>query len=342
VPSYNFAFLGFGTVARALNDLLEKDRDVLAREHDITFTITGVASRRSGWRANANGIDPAAPVGVECHDVHAWLAAARADVVFEAIALDPQTGQPALDYLRAALEHGAHAISANKGPVVHGYRELEQLAERVGRSYRFESAVMDGAPVFSLVRQCLPLAGLRAVRGVFTSTATIVLEAIEEGLSLDDGIARAHGLGVAEADPSYDVDGWDSAVKLCAVANVLLGGDLRPSDVQREGIRGLDDAEVRRASAAGHPYRLVGDVRHEGGALRARVTPLRCDPGEALGAVRGTTLVTHFEADVFPGGLTITSRDPNPTTTAYGMLADFIAVHREGTPSGRQRTASPA
>lgn len=327
MPAVNLAFLGFGTVNRALHDLLTHHRDALASDHDITFVITGVGSRRLGWRADAGGLDPANPSGAECHDVQEWLATARANVVFEAIALDPHTGQPALDFLRAALNHGAHAISANKGPVVHGYRELARLAEQVGRRYRFETSVMDGAPVFSLVRECLPLVGLRAVRGVFTSTATIVLEAIEDGLSMNDGIARAQQLGIAEADPSYDVDGWDTAVKLCAVANVLLGGDLRPGDVERLGIRALRDDDVRRANGEGRPYRLVGDVRRDAsGVLRACVGPVRCEPGDVLGVARGTTLVTHLEAEMFPGGLTITSHNPDPTTTAYGMFSDFVRV----------------
>ena len=326
---HHLAFIGFGTVARALHALLERNRDALAREHDITFAVTGVASRRIGWRADAHGLDPTAPHGAGCADVHEWLASAKANIVFEAIALEPRTGQPALDYLRAALEHGAHAVSANKGPVVHGYRELSALAARVGRGYRFEAAVMDGAPVFSLVRECLPLVELRAVRGVFTSTATIVLNAVEGGLSMADGIARAQALGIAEADPSYDVDGWDSAVKLCAVANVLLGGDLRPDDVHREGIGALDAEEVRRASSEGRAYRLVGDVRRDAlGTLTARVAPVQCAPDDVLAAARGTTLVTHLEADVFPGGLTITSHDPDPMTTAYGMFADFVELVR--------------
>ena len=327
MPAVNLAFLGFGTVNRALHDLLTRHRDALAREHGITFVITGVGSRSLGWRANADGLDPTNPSGARNRDVREWLTGARADVVFEAIALHPHTGQPALDYLHAALEHGAHAISANKGPVVHGYRELSRRAEHVGRRYCFEASVMDGAPVFSLVRECLPLVGLRAVRGVFTSTATIVLEAIEDGLAMDDGIARAQQLGIAEADPSYDVDGWDTAVKLCALANVLLGGDLRPDDVERLGIRALRDDDVRRANGEGRPYRLVGDVRHDASrVLRARVGPLRCEPGDALGVARGTTLVTHLEAEMFPGGLTITSHDPDPTTTAYGMFSDFVRV----------------
>ncbi len=321
------AFLGFGTVGRALHALLARRRDDLARTYGVECVITGVASRRLGWRADADGLDPLAPASTSYDDVRHWLAASRAEAVFEAIPLEPQRGQPALDYLRAVLDHGAHAISANKGPLVHGYRELTALAESRGVRYRFESAVMDGAPVFSLLRHCLPLAGVRAVRGVFTSTATVVLEAVERGGTLAEGISEAQRLGIAEADPAYDVDGLDSAVKLCAVANVMLGGALRPADVEREGIRKLREDDVRRAHAEGHPYRLIGAVERDGaGLLSARVAPIRCTGDGPLGIVRGATLVMHYEADVFPGGLTVTSRDPDPTTTAYGMLTDLIDV----------------
>jgi homoserine dehydrogenase len=320
------AFLGFGNVGRALHALLANRRDDLFRQYGIECLVTGVASRRTGWRADSRGLDPLQPAGTDCGDVRAWLAESRAAVVFEAIPLDPATGQPALDYLRAALEHGAHAISANKGPIVHGHRMLSELASARGLQYRFEAAVMDGAPVFSLVRDCLPLAGLHAVRGIFTSTATVVLEAVEEGLSFADGIARAQRMGIAEADPSYDVDGWDSAMKLCAVANVLFGADLRPSDISRTGIRGLNVSEVRRAAEGGQPFRLVGELERTSGRVTASVAPARCRADGPLGVVRGATLVMRYEADVFPGGLTVTSRDPNPTTTAYGMLADLIGA----------------
>jgi len=334
---YRLAFIGNGVVARALHALLGARRVSLASEYGIEFMVTGVASRTNGWRADANGLKDegsrlASRDGADvtvCSNLQSWLACCRADVVFEAIALDPHTGQPALDYIRCALEAGAHVVSANKGPVVHGYHVLRELATRRGRQYRFESAVMDGAPVFSLVRECLPQAGLRAVRGVFTSTATIVLEAIEQGLSLEEGITHAQRLGIAEADPSFDVDGWDSAVKLCAVANVLLDADLRPSAINRTGLRELSVEDIRAAHTAGSPYRLVGEVsRDQAGRVAASVRPLRCGSDDPLFGVRGTTLLMHYNAEVFPGGLTVTSRDPDPTTTAYGMLADFIEILR--------------
>ncbi len=325
------AFLGYGTVGRALYALLARRRAALSREYGIDYVVTGVASRRGGWRVNAAGLEPEQPTGEIVDNVTQWLERSAAEVVFEALPLEPMSGQPALDYLRAAIEHGVHVISANKGPVVHGHRLLTELAAARGVCYRFESAVMDGAPVFSLARACIPLAGVRSVRGIFTSTATVVLEAIESGHTLDEGIGLAQRMGIAEADPGYDVDGWDSAMKLCAVANVVLGADIRPSDVTRAGIRELREADVRRARLEGSPFRLVGEIsRGANGVVAARVGPERCAADGPLGAVRGTTLVMHYEADVFPGGLTVTSHDPDPTTTAYGMMADLIGVM--GTP----------
>jgi homoserine dehydrogenase len=302
------AFLGFGTVNRALRELLARRAGALDEEYGIAVEIVGVATRRGGWRCG----------DADCHDVEAWLAATRPDIVFEAIALDPHTGQPAVDYLRAVLAAGASAISANKGPVVHAGRELTVLAKSNGRAYRFEAAVMDGAPVFSLVRDCLPLAGLTRIRGVFTSTATIVLEAIERGRSLEHGIAEAQRLGVAEADPAFDIDGWDSAVKLCALANVLLDGNLKPAAVRRTGLRTISIDAIRRAHAAGAPLRLIGETDGASATVAPAPSP--------FGPVSGTTLVTHFDSEVFPGGLTITSHHPDSTTTAYGMFVDFVSI----------------
>lgn len=326
--TYSVAFLGFGNVARALARLLESRRADMGVRFGVAWRATGVATRTLGWWANAEGLDLDAPRAgaTRCYDVGDWLLTARPDVVFESIALDPHTGQPALDYLTEALALGAHAVSANKGPLVHGYQRLTSLAESRGCAYRFESAVMDGAPLFSMVRRCLPLAGIRGVSGVFTSTATVVLEAMERGGTIEAGIGEAQALGIAEADPSYDVDGWDSAVKLCAVASVILGSTLRPAEVRRAGLRGLDVEAVRAARRDGCPIRMIGRVgRDDAGATLATVRPEPVVLGDPL-AVSGTTLVTRYDADVFPGGLTVTSGAPDLTTTAYGMFADFLEV----------------
>ncbi|HUQ80857.1 MAG TPA: hypothetical protein VM076_06960 [Gemmatimonadaceae bacterium] len=325
--TYSAAFLGYGNVAKALVKLLDRRRMEMGVRYGVAWRPTGVATRTLGWWANADGMTPATPQheATRCYDVGDWLLTARPDVVFETIALDPHTGQPALDYLGEALKAGAHVVSANKGPLVHGYEQLTALAESRGKLYRFESAVMDGAPVFSLARRCLPLAGIRGVSGVFTSTATVVLEAVERGGTIDDGIRAAQALGIAEADPSYDVDGWDSAVKLCAIATVVLGRSVRVGDVRRQGIRELPADAIRAAHRGGRPFRLVGRASIDAGTVTAQVAAEQVPVGSPL-AVNGTTLVTHYDADVFPGGLTVTSGAPDLTTTAYGMFADFLEV----------------
>ncbi len=327
--------LGFGNVNRALVRLLV-DRSAELRERGIEWRITGVASRRLGWIANPQGIDPellGREQGVACEDfpevwrgsryVSEWLAAAQADVLFEATSLNVVNGQPAVDHLRAALEYGAHAITANKGPIVHAYRELQQLARARGKRLLFESTVLDGIPIFSLFHENLPAIHLKGFRGILNSTTNVILAGMEEGLSFDAALRRAQELGVAETDARHDIEGWDAAVKVTALVVVLMGESLRPSDVEREGIGKLTGEEVRAARAAGTPFKLVCSARRTDRGVAARVAPERLPLSDPLAWVAGTSSIVYFETDIFPG-LCITEVNPGIYATAYGMLADFI------------------
>jgi homoserine dehydrogenase len=151
------------------------------------------------------------------------------------------------------------------------------------------------------------------------------------GRTFDEGVRRAQELGIAETDPTHDVDGWDSAVKACALANVLMDAGLKIQEVEREGIRGLKDEEVRAAHAGGRPFRLIARARrNEAGRVVASVGLEEVSPRGPFAAVAGTTLAIHYELDVLPG-LTVVAHDPDLTSTAYGLLADFInAVRGEG------------
>src|ERR1700676_1934359 len=160
MQSLRLGVLGFGNVNRALVQLLQKKTTELCERHGIAWSVTGVASRRMGWQANTEGFDSieilrvqrssefTAMRGHACNTYGEWLDAARPDVVFEATSLNVENGQPAIEHIRAALEHGAHAITANKGPIVHAYEELLQVATQRDQQFLFESTVMDGAPIF--------------------------------------------------------------------------------------------------------------------------------------------------------------------------------------------------
>ena len=185
-----------------------------------------------------------------------WLAAARADVLFEATSLNVETGQPAVDHIRAALEHGAHAITANKGPIVHAYRELRDLAAARGKRFLFESTVMDGVPIFSLFDQ-LPAIHLQGFHGILNSTTNVILGEMEQGLTFDEALKKAQALGIAETDATHDIDGWDAAVKTAALITVLMDVPVRLEDIEREGIRDLTPQALRNARRDGWPFKLV-------------------------------------------------------------------------------------
>jgi len=255
-------------------------------------------------------------------NVHGWLRAARADVLFEATSLSPHDGQPAIDHIRAALEHGAHAITANKGPLVHAYQELRSLAIKRGRRFLFESTVMDGVPIFSLFVS-LPAVHLRGFRGILNSTTNFILGGMEEGSSFAESLTRAQQAGVAETDSSHDIEGWDAAVKVAALVTVLMGVEIRLKSVEREGIQNLTGEGVRAARAAGTPYKLVCRAQRAGGGVHASVRPEQVPLSDPLAWVTGTSNIVYFETDIFPG-LAVTEVNPGPGATAYGMLADFV------------------
>jgi homoserine dehydrogenase len=332
---FRLALIGFGNVNRSLVDLLRGKEIELRERHGIEWRITGIASRRIGWRVNTggfaveellrvNGPGGVAKIQGEQYQLYSdWLRIAQPDVVFEATSLNVENGQPAIDHIRAALEHGAHAITANKGPVVHAYDELRKLAMLRGKQFLFESTVMDGVPIFSLFRNCLPAIEVKGFRGILNSTTNVILTGMERGLTFDDSIAEAQRLSIAETDASYDVDGWDAAVKVAALMNVIMGVRLRPGQLQREGIRSLDAEAVRAARNAGMPYKLICRARRTESGVTASVRPEQTPLTDPMALVSGTSSVIQFETDIFPG-LTITEENPGLYATAYGMLADFI------------------
>jgi len=334
MKQYRIGFIGFGNVGRALAKLLVSKSTELREQYGIEWQITGVATRRMGWRAGEamdvakllSGADETSSVlGID-----EWLARAKPDVVFETTSLNPETGQPAIEYLRKSLQAGAHTITANKAPIVYAFEELNEIAVAQGKRFMFEATVLDSAPVFSLFRETLPAVKVRAVSGAFNSTTNVIIETMEAGRSFDEGVKTAQELGVAETDPSHDVDGWDSIMKVCAIARVILRAPLLPANVRREGIRGLDPATLQAARAEGKPYKLITRATvNVDGSVTASVRPEQVAWSDPLGGVRGTSLAIHFELDVIPG-LTITSHRPNLQSTAYGLLADFINADQSG------------
>jgi homoserine dehydrogenase len=327
--------IGFGNVGKEFVRLLIAKRGELRDRYDIDWRLTGIASRRIGWVADCNGLDPDALLALQFpplpawktpHSLHQWLATADPQVFFEASSLDWRTGQPAIDHLKAALESGAHAVSANKGPIVHAYRGLRDFAKSRGRKFLFESTVMDGTPIFSMFPHSLPAVDLRGFRGILNATTNVVLTEMEKGLTLEQAVKKAQEIGVAETDPSDDLDGWDATVKVAALVIVLMGVDIKLDQIERTGIRNLTHEQVRAAREAGMRYKLICRAERTPSGVRASVKPEQLPLSDSLALLEGTTSAVRFELDVF--GLSIIEHKAAVIATAYGLLGDFIRAVR--------------
>jgi homoserine dehydrogenase len=340
---YNLAFIGFGNVARALARLLERKRDLLKSKSDITYSVTGIATGSHGFAVNPNGlaINQALEL-VESRQSISSLSSSpvnnsleviqqsNANVMFENSPVNTQTGQPALDHIRVALNLGMHAITANKGPVVHGYRELTALAESKGKKFRFESAVLGGAPVFSVFREAFPLAELASIKGIFNATTNIILSRMENGESYEDAVKYCQSIGVAETDPTNDVDGWDAAIKVAALVTVLMDTPMTPQQVNPTGIRGITLEMIAKAKAEGKRYKLVCTAEKVGDKVIASVAPQLVDSTSPLYGMMNSSTGLTLRTDVILDYSITLSEKPGmqggPVETAYGLIADFVNI----------------
>lgn len=340
MTNYKLALLGFGNVGQAFAKLLLRKREELADRYAISFSVTGIATGSHGSVIDEKGIDIEAALRamergvaldalskVNVSDSMDFIAQCDADVLFENTAVSYADGQPALDHLRSALGRGMHGITANKGPVVFGYGELSKLAKKMGKRFFFESTVMDGAPVFSVFREALPAANVRSFKGILNSTSNLILSQMVDGRSLDEAVAYAQSIGIAESDPSGDIEGWDAAIKVSALVTVLMGATITPEQVERKGIEDFTPAKISEAKTEGKRWKLICSAKTEGDTLVASVGPEMVGVESAFYSIEGTTSMVSFESDVL-GELSLIEKNPGPDTTAYGLLADFINAVR--------------
>jgi len=332
--------LGYGHVAQAFLPLLAARSAWLERNLGVRPVISGIGSRSHGLRIYSNGID--ASVLAQQHEAlhlcedrgeHVGNAeefiqggkAVGATLLVELTTLNPQSGQPALNRIRGALQAGMDVITANKGPIAYAQAELQSLAQQHNVQLRFESTVMDGLPIFNLAQFTLQAAGIQSFRALLNATSSLVLSMIEQGYSREEAMQRAQELGIAEADPWHDLDGWDAVMKTTILANTLLEGRLSPHMVKRTGIRDLPLDDIRAAALAGSPIRLVSQASRRGEVLTAEVQPRNISAEDILHVGKGTSSVITLETEAM-GTITLVEHETATSQTAYGVLSDLITI----------------
>ena len=329
---------GFGAVGQRFAQLLLEKETELAEKYGLRVRITGISTPSRGTLIDENGLDLASlfaqqererhfdrsvPQYREC-DVLGMLDEVRADIFCELSTLSIDSGEPAATYIATAFRKGMHVITTNKGPEAYRYRELKELADEKGRCYLYETIVMDGAPVFNFAQECLRGCKISGIRGVLNGTTNFLLEQYEKGVAYEDAIAEAQRMHWAEADPSLDVDGWDGAAKICALANILMDASLTPQDVERVSIRSIGCKEVREAAEQGMKYKYVCEAKQlNSGEMILSVKPQLLPKDHILCSVNGNSAAVTFYTDL-AGEVTSVLTDGTILQTAYGVYSDLL------------------
>ena len=332
---------GFGNVGKAFARLLNRKHAEIENTYGLDLRITGISTASHGCMGIKNGfnLDHLAsgtfskeifPNCISYQDATEMITKSQADIFIENTPVNYETGQPAADFLVCALENGMHVVTANKGPIVHAYEKLSTLARQKNKKFLFESTVMDGAPIFSVVREALPTMQITGFEGILNSSTNLILCRMEEGENFDQAVKYAQSIGIAETDPSGDIDGWDAAVKVAALSTVLLKNPVTPQQIKRHGIRSISEADMRSAREAGKRWKLVCKAEKTASAWALTVSPQMIGPDSPFFSVEGTSSYILFKSDVLPG-LGILESNPSPDTTAYGMLADILNIYKQGT-----------
>ncbi len=333
-------FVGFGTVAQGLSELLIEKKDELDQKYGLDWTVTGIVDMLKGSAYDPNGLDleqimamvadgksiSDAPGGCDW-DALKMIENAEADAMLELTYTDIKSGQPATDHIRAALARGMHVTTTNKGPLALFSNELVDLAKSNGVQFLFEGTVMAGTPLLNLIRETLAGSEISEMKGILNGTTNYILTQMEAGMDYEAALKQAQELGYAEAVPDADVLGWDALAKVTILANTVFGASLSPDDTPCTGITDITSEQIEAAAAEGKRHKLIGRVWRDGDAVRASVAPQLMDLSHPLSGVGGATNAMTITTDTL-GDVTIVGPGAGRRETGFSLLNDLIAINR--------------
>jgi homoserine dehydrogenase len=331
-------FVGFGTVAQGLSELLIEKKEELKQKHGIDWKVTGIVDMHNGSAHDPNGLDlekimqmVADGQSISDHpdggcdwDALKMIEEAEADAMLELTYTDIKTGQPATDHIRAALARGMHVTTTNKGPLALFSNELVNAAAANGVQFFYEGTVMAGTPLLNLVRETLAGSGISEMKGILNGTTNYILTQMEAGMDYAAALKQAQELGYAEAVPDADVLGWDALAKVTILANVVFGASLSPDDSPCTGITEITPADIEAATSEGKRHKLIGRVWRDGDNVRASVAPQLVDLDHPLAGVGGATNAMTITTDTL-GDVTIVGPGAGRRETGFSLLNDLIA-----------------
>lgn len=345
------ALIGLGNVGRNFLKIIETKSDRLAKQHELRFQVVCVADS-SGVAVNAEGFDPAVLrrfkesggkvaqlAGYRAGETPAsMLALLDYDLLLEASPVNLQNGEPGLSAVRTALGRGIHCVLANKGPMVLAFAELHTLARQTQAGLAFSATVCGALPVLNIGRRDLIAADITLLRGIFNSTSNYILGEMEKGRSYAEALKEAQLAGIAEADPSLDVEGWDTANKLVIISNSFLGVRAKLSDVKVRGVSDITTDQLQAELQRGKIIKLVATAKRRSETVEEgnqpitqaplyelSVEPLVLPQGDFLAGCQGFEMGVEIHSDLY-GIHFYKNLEGDALPTAAAMLRDAVNI----------------
>jgi homoserine dehydrogenase len=340
---------GFGKVGQAFTQLLHERRGLLQTRYALDLDLIAVVD--IGGAALAPRALPTIPdaellvhvqmggtvegfgdFGVPGATGAAVIESLDADLIVEATPTNLTTGEPGLSHMRAALSRGMHVVVANKGPLVLHYAALQALAQEHAGQIYISAATAAALPVVDVGQVCLAGAQILSIEGILNGTTNFILTKMqEEGYQYLDALHEAQARGIAETDPSLDVEGFDTANKLILLANTLLGTGYGPHDVTRRGITDISSQMVIEARRTEKCVKLIGRANLSHGGVHLSVAPEELPLDHPLAVVRGADKAVTYETDTM-GRVTVMGGPSSPRGAAAALLKDIINLSRTTAP----------
>ncbi len=328
--------IGFGNVGTGVVKALIGKKDFYQKEYGIDFLITAVVSLNKGAAYNPEGIPLPALLEVEnLNDVSnvqhpnwnaiAMIHNAETDVILELTNTNLETGEPAVLHIRESILSGKHVITTNKGPIALHHRALSTLARENNVKLGIEGTVMSGTPALRLGTEILYSAGITAVQGIFNGTTNFILSEMENGKTYQEALALAQQFGYAEADPTADVEGYDSAAKVAILAQLLFGEFIDPLKIEREGITDITSEDILAAQKADSRWKLIGSVRKIDRKVIASVKPVMLPSSNPLSNVTGVTNAIQYETDLL-GPVFLIGAGAGIIETGFAVVQDLLSI----------------
>lgn len=332
------AIVGLGNVGLRLLELLRLKRDTIRARFERDLLVVGVCDSAASVH-DSKGLDISKILEVKrakqsiAHLPNAqtnttpaeWLSRLDADIVVELTPTNLKTGEPGLSAIRTALARQLPVVTANKGPLVLAYVELATLARQNGVALLHSAAVTGGLPTLNIGTRDLAVTTIERVEGILNGTTNYILSRMAQGQAYDEALKHAQEIGMAEADPSLDVDGWDAANKLVIIANAVLRRPTTLKDVTVEGIRHITLDDIRDAQEHRQTIKLIASAERIGKDYNLTVRPTRLDKSHPLARLGAGMMGVIYETDI-NGTIFAAIQEDDPYPTAAAVLRDIVQV----------------